>query len=315
MKALNWVGRLFGASPDTPPAPIFEEAVRHYREALAVRPIVELTVNDKLSSLRIHVLPVLQGRPINSIRPYEIARIVRHVHDEGKPVASRHVLSAARDMFNEALLQGWVDINPALHVKRLPAPVQRQRLTLEQYQSIYEYGKANFPPWFAACMRLALVTAQRRSDLVMMRLKDVREGHLFVEQYKTGAKVAIPLALRLDALGCTVGGVIDECQQYAPHDSDLLLRTGARPHRHIGVQSVSNRFGRARNVACPHEGPGRPPSFHEIRSLAERLYSAQGVDTQTLLGHKHQHMTDVYHDERGLNAGKWRFVPLPKMAG
>jgi integrase len=312
---MNWVGRLFGSSPSVTPQslPLFDDAVKHYRAALDARPIVALTVHDKLAALKNHVLPVLTGRPVNSIRPFEVARIVRSVHDEGNPVASRRVLSVLRDLFNEALLMGWVDINPALHVKRLPAPIQRRRLTLEQFQVIYEYGRDNYPPWFGPCVRLALVTAQRRSDLVRLRFSDVRDGHLFIEQYKTTAMVAIPLAVRLDALGCTVGDVINECRRYRPNDNDLMLRNGRRAHRRVSVMSLSNRFCEARKAVCPHDGPGNPPSFHEIRSLSERLYRAQGVDTQKLLGHKHQSMTDVYNNERGLNAGKWIVVPLPKM--
>jgi len=41
------------------------------------------------------------------------------------------------------------------------------------------------------------------------------------------------------------------------------------------------------------------PTFHEQRSLSERLYREQGVDTQKLLGNKTQKMTDRYNDERG----------------
>lgn len=41
------------------------------------------------------------------------------------------------------------------------------------------------------------------------------------------------------------------------------------------------------------------PTFREQRSLSERLYRDQGVDTQKLLGHKTQEMTDRYNDDRG----------------
>ncbi|MGE4684365.1 tyrosine-type recombinase/integrase [Yersinia enterocolitica] len=43
-----------------------------------------------------------------------------------------------------------------------------------------------------------------------------------------------------------------------------------------------------------------PPSFHEIRSLASRLYEAEyGKEfAQKLLGHKSMKMTDVYLDSR-----------------
>ncbi|HHN5451497.1 TPA: integrase, partial [Escherichia coli] len=40
-------------------------------------------------------------------------------------------------------------------------------------------------------------------------------------------------------------------------------------------------------------------TFHEQRSLSERLYKEQGLNTQKLLGHKTQQQTDRYHDDRG----------------
>ncbi|MFC2588560.1 MAG: hypothetical protein ACFNZS_01050 [Ottowia sp.] len=47
-----------------------------------------------------------------------------------------------------------------------------------------------------------------------------------------------------------------------------------------------------------------------MRSLAERLYRAQGVDTRILLGHRRQQMTDRYNDDRGLS--RWQCLPLPE---
>lgn len=46
---------------------------------------------------------------------------------------------------------------------------------------------------------------------------------------------------------------------------------------------------------------GTPATFHEQRSLAERLYKQQGINTQKLLGHKSQLQTERYNDDRGKN--------------
>lgn len=51
-------------------------------------------------------------------------------------------------------------------------------------------------------------------------------------------------------------------------------------------------------------------ALHECRSLSERLYREQGIDTKTLLGHKHQSMTDAYNDDRGLSAGRWQHLEI-----
>lgn len=46
-------------------------------------------------------------------------------------------------------------------------------------------------------------------------------------------------------------------------------------------------FSKARDLARIDWGEGSPATFHEQRSLSERLYKEQGLDTQKLLGHKH----------------------------
>ena len=312
--ALDWVRRaFFGAPQENPPLETpasFERAVQHYKAVLATRSLNPKSVNNKVSALR-YLEAVFDGRTVDSIRPFEVARLVREIHNAGKQVTSRQVLSVARDIFNEVLLEGWNDINPALHVKRPQAPVRRRRLTLDQFLAIHDYLRAHAPPWAPVSLRLALVTAQRRSDLVRMRSEDVHDGHLFVDQHKTGARIAIPLALRLDALNCTVGDVVEEALRYQPLDNSLLLRTAARPGRRLHPQTVTFRFWKARVALGVHTGPGDPPSLHEIRSLSERLYRAQGVDTQTLLGHRRPQMTDLYNDDRGLTARQWKYVPLP----
>lgn len=58
-------------------------------------------------------------------------------------------------------------------------------------------------------------------------------------------------------------------------------------------------FSKARDKAGNEWGNGTPATFHEQSSLAERLYDAQGIDTQKLLGHKSPNQTARYHDVRG----------------
>lgn len=68
----------------------------------------------------------------------------------------------------------------------------------------------------------------------------------------------------------------------------------------IFVDRVSKRFSEVIAGLGLDWGDRTPPTFHEIRSLSERLYSLQGnVRTQELLGHRDARMTAVYHDVRG----------------
>jgi integrase len=198
------------------------------------------------------------------------------------------------DFFNEAQAKGWVDSNPVTVTKQAKVKVQRERLTLEAFQEIYLQA-SQLEPWVSNSMALALVTGQAREDISELQFKnDVHDGFLWNERGKTGAKIKIPLSLRLDALGWTVGEVIERCRDRA---LSRYIIHNSRKHAKAEV-GLSAGFAKARDMTTL-KWAGTPPTFHEIRSLAERLYSAQGIDTQTLLGHKNKEMTAVYHDVRG----------------
>ena len=156
-------------------------------------------------------------------------------------------------------------------------------------------------------LALALITGQRRSDLCKMRFDDVWDGHLHVEQTKTGTRLALPIALKLDAIGLTIGQVIDDCRAYSAGTGYMLRKHDGNQ---LGDASLSARFETAREHAGITCAKGLPPSLHECRSLAERLYRKQGINTMILLGHKHQSMTDMYNDDRGLSQGEWKTLTL-----
>lgn len=278
-----------------------------YRQIIAAKPISDKTKANRRSSLGRLVDGLGEERIISGIRPHEVAGLVMDVHAQ-YPQCAKRLLIEAREVFNEALNYGWLLRNPAQSVKSPVVRVRRQRLTLEQWQAIHTYAVEYLPPWVSRMLVLALVTGQRRSDLCKMRFDDVWDGHLHVEQAKTGARIALPLSLRLDAIGVTLEEAIEDCRAYAV-GAEFLLRkhNGQAP----GLASLSARFEDARNVRVPLCRHGLPASLHECRSLSERLYRARGVDTRTLLGHKHQAMTDVYNNDRGLSSGEWKRLALP----
>lgn len=151
-------------------------------------------------------------------------------------------------------------------------------------------------------MLLALVTVQRLGDISKMKFSDIWEDHLHVIQEKTGSKIAIPLSLRLNAINWSLRDVVARCRDYAV--SPFLIhffRATSQAERgaQVKANTLTMNFSKASDLAGIDWGDGSPATFHEQRSLSERLYKEQGLDTQKLLGHKTQQQTDRYHDDRG----------------
>lgn len=183
---------------------------------------------------------------------------------------------------------------------------KRARLSLDDFRVIHAWNAEHGPAWATRAFELAIVTALRPGDLRALRFAQAREGFLWVTPEKTakhGTKLAFSLDLRLDALGLSVGGVIVACRDAVV--SPLCLHHcrpigRARVGSAIGEKSLELEFRRARDACGISTPKGRTPaSLYEIRSLSARLYAAQGVDAQALLGHRSATTTAVYKDVRG----------------
>ena len=144
-------------------------------------------------------------------------------------------------------------------------------------------------------MLLALVTGQRIGDISNMQFSDIWDDMLHVTQEKTGCLVAIPLSLRCMASDISLREVIAQCRDavvskylaHFHHSASQAVRGDK-----VSASYIRTTFKKARNQCGITWADAAAPTFHEQRSLSERLYREQGVDTQKLLGHKTEKMTD-----------------------
>ncbi|WP_326901531.1 site-specific integrase [Kosakonia cowanii] len=240
---------------------------------------------------------------ISSVDVRDIAEILEAYILDGQPRMAQVVRSVLIDVFKEAQHYGEVPsgYNPALATKQPRRRITRQRLNLEEWQKIFDIADANHK-YMGNAMLLALVTGQRLGDISNMKFTDIWNDHLHIIQEKTGSKIAIPLGLRLNAINWSLREVISRCRDYAVSPYLVhFFRATSQAERGAQVKSntITMNFSKARDKAQIDWGDGTPATFHEQRSLAERLYDTQGVDTQKLLGHKSPNQTAKYHDDRG----------------
>lgn len=297
--------------------------------AMADKALESGKIKPNTHRTRVYICNILveafYGSNLRSITVKDVAQHLKTFRDRGKERMAQSVRSTLIDIFAEAIQAGECDSNPAALTKTGSAIVQRSRLTFEEWKKIYDAAES-LQPWVQNAMLLAILTGQRLEDISLARFKKsadweaafiayrqrkphpikpyafVEGDHLHVPQQKTGTLLRIPLELRLEVIGLSIGDVVTRCRKRAL-SKYLIHHTKAGFNQSIGdsvhLNTVSKGFKKAR-IKSGLEWEGKtPPTFHEQRSLAERLYRDQGVDTKTLLGHKSQKMTDVYHDVRG----------------
>ena len=233
----------------------------------------------------------------------EMAAILEEYKDQDKYRMANQLRHHWADLFKEAQYAGEVPpgFNPALATRKISFTTRRGRLELEDWRRIFEASKG----WshFASCsLLLALVTGQRLGDIIKMKFTDIWDDYLHIEQEKTGNKIALPLSLYCEPIAMSLKQVIDYCRDqtltpFLVHHTRTLRR--ARTGGQVSKTSLSKMFCDIRNeLGIESDGGKTPPTFHEQRSLSERLYEKQGINTQLLLGHATAAMTAAYHDDR-----------------
>lgn len=210
-----------------------------------------------------------------------------------------------QDVFRMAETQGLIEqgSNPVTATYTPSRVVKRERLTLEQFYAIREKA----PAWLKRAMNLALLTAQRRDDLANLKFSDFKEGYLYIVQGKSQGAVKLQQdgAIKLSKVGMSIGEAVQNCRdlivsRYMIHH--IEHNGTAKPGDQLSSNGISNSFQTAREAAGITASEGRtPPTFHEIRSLAERLYKEEygAAFAQAMLGHKNASMTARYDDLRG----------------
>nr|WP_278991987.1 phage integrase Arm DNA-binding domain-containing protein [Plesiomonas shigelloides] len=248
---------------------------------------------------------MLGTKPIHTISVLDCNTVLEAIQDGGKSRMAQIVRTVMIEVFKVAQHMGDVPVgfNPAEATLKPFNRISRSRISLSEFLIILEKAHdLTKQHYLYQSMRLALVTGQRIGDITRMKFSDIEDGYLLVEQEKTERRIAIPLQLRCDAINLSLAELIDDIRSDGIK-SDYLVHTNvstaqSRVGDSISPQSLSTLFGKIRNTCDIDWGNNTPASFHEIRSLSERLYRDQGIDTQRLLGHSSRMMTDRYNNER-----------------
>lgn len=270
------------------------------------------TVRNKRATFN-HICKLWGDQNLEDLKPMQITAVLKNIASSN-PTKAQRILAELKSIYAEAMANQLVDVNPALHVKNIKYKVKRKRLEFETWKLMARYARRNKEPWVYYMLLLALVTGQRRADLAKLKFSDVNNGYLHIEQQKQagkgyGARIAIPLDLKLNGLRLSLGDIVSRCKNYEPK-GDYLLRSNRGTPLELSSLSIHFRACLRAVLSSDAYAPGESPSLHEVRSLSARQYKKQGIDTQTLLGHKNADMTSLYEDDRGLTAKEYKKVKL-----
>ena len=208
-------------------------------------------------------------------------------------------------LFRLGMTKGWCGADPVektlstRDAERIEK--KRQRLKKDQLDAIYKLAD----PWLRLAIDLALVTLQRRQDLVRMKFSDIKHGQLYVIQQKTKdrtecARLSINVSTSLSGIIQRARNTGILCPYIIHRKPGRRPLTETKPHwASVTENYISRAFSKARDETglfgnVPED---QRPTFHELRSLGGDLYLKQGwtkQQVQNLMGHASENMTEHY---------------------
>lgn len=180
------------------------------------------------------------------------------------PFAAKNYLKAMRMLFRWAVLQGYMQSNPADGVS-IPLPKNHTGFhtwteeEIERFQQHWPHGTRE-----RVAFDILLYTGLRRGDAVVLGRQHVREDAITIRAEKTQRELTIPL---LPALAATLT---------AGPTGDLIFISGTR-----GQPMTKESFGNWFRDAC--RAAGCPGAAHGLRKAAARRLAEGGATVNQLM--------------------------------
>lgn len=176
-------------SGDGAPDPLFEvvadEVFRRYR-----RHWKPGTFKVNLYYLKNQILPWFGGRPIRSIARLDVQRWFASLH--ATPVAADRSAPVLSVILRQAEVYGYrpEGSNPCTGIKRYRRQGRERFLTHDEMRRLSRVLDRHEErcPLHASLVRLLLHTGCRKSEILMLRWSEYREGKLYLSDSKTGPR-------------------------------------------------------------------------------------------------------------------------------
>lgn len=273
-------------------------------DIIPTKDLAQATLDNYTISLNSIKDSDLGNMAIDDIGLYDITEYL----NDFTPRSSNQRRERLIDLFKHAIDRGQCNRkdNPAeLKIKQVYKKT-RQRHTEEGLQKILDYEK--IPQWLTNAINLALITLQRREDLVKIKMPALDATVIDVIQkktlkYDTGyLRITIGPELRKVITQCRLSGTFSTFLLHKKNKVTKERREKYDDWTEIAPVQITREFKKVVDAseAYKHLTPAERPTFHELRALGIKRYKDKGTNPQQLAGHAQEQMTKNYdagHDE------------------
>lgn len=240
------------------------------------------------------------AQPIAAITPYMVGRYL-DVRGAEAPVRANREKALLSHVFTMAMRWGLTHYNPCRGVHRNPEKKRRRYVEREEFLAVYRRAE----PIVQIVMDLCYMTLQRVSDVIGIRLSQLREDGILFEPSKTRERTAVRVLIEWTPELRAVVARAKALRQVQSATHLLCTRRGT-PCTYDGISAMFRRY-----VDKAHAAGEITEKFRlqDLRPKAATDSERAGRNPQRGLGHATRQMTDHYIQSREVE----RFTAMPKI--
>lgn len=225
------------------------------------------------------------------LRPTHVAKYL-DLRGKEAPVRANREKALLSHIFTKAMRWGIVDTNPCRGVERNTETPRDRLVTDEELAAFLAFARAlgNTETMLAAVAWLAYLTAQRRGDLLKLRLDDITDEGIFVIQGKS--KGTSRVLIEWTAALCQAVCVLHSLPRDTPSQY-LIANHKGQAYTDSGFKGMWGKV----MVRWMAEG-NENFHFHDLRAKAITKMVEQGRKARDLSGHKTDAMINSTYDRR-----------------
>jgi len=236
------------------------------------------------------VLPLWRWSKAKEITRSDVIALLDRIVDRGAPIGANRTLAVVRRMFNFALSRDLVSANPCAQVSPPGKENQRDRVLSPDELRVFWRGldDAAMSPASRIALKLMLVTAQRKGEVISVRWEDIDMAGgwwtIPAERSKNGLPHRVPLSRQATSLLADAHKLVGE------EKSPWVFPSPKKGH--IGSTALDHALRRSiKDVGLVDFTP------HDLRRTAASYMTSIGISRLVLaklLNHVEREVTAVY---------------------